>query len=91
MEKSENLGMQTFDAALFKLYQAGRISLDETITNADSPNNLRLRIKLASGEGSAEGSELNKTETNKSSFGELSLEAIKEDKPDDEPSPFRPM
>jgi twitching motility protein PilU len=91
MEKSENLGMQTFDAALFKLYQAGRISLDETIANADSPNNLRLRIKLASGEGSAEGSELNKTETNKSSFGELSLEAIKEDKPDDEPSPFRPM
>jgi twitching motility protein PilU len=91
MEKSENLGMQTFDAALFKLYQAGRISLDETITNADSPNNLRLRIKLASGEGSAEGSELNKTETNKSSFGELSLEAIKEDKPDDEPSPFRSM
>jgi twitching motility protein PilU len=91
MEKSENLGMQTFDAALFKLYQAGRISLDETIANADSPNNLRLRIKLASGEGSSEGSGLNKTETNKSSFGELSLEAIKEDKPDDEPPPFRPM
>ncbi|MFT6903476.1 MAG: twitching motility protein PilU [Oleiphilaceae bacterium] len=91
MEKSENLGMQTFDAALFKLYQAGRISLDETIANADSPNNLRLRIKLASGEGSSEDSGLNKTETNKSSFGELSLEAIKEDKPDDEPPPFRPM
>jgi len=47
MEKSENLGMQTFDAALFKLYEEGRINLDETIKNADSPNNLRLRIKLA--------------------------------------------
>lgn len=47
MSKSENLGMQTFDAALFKLYQAGRISLEEALKNADSANNLRLRIKLA--------------------------------------------
>ncbi|MEX0622327.1 MAG: PilT/PilU family type 4a pilus ATPase, partial [Saccharospirillum sp.] len=46
MEKSENLGMQTFDGALFKLYQDGRISFEEAIKNADSPNNLRLRIKL---------------------------------------------
>lgn len=49
MEKSENLGMQTFDGALFKLYQAGKISFDDAIANADSPNNLRLRIKLAEG------------------------------------------
>tara|TARA_R110001592_G_scaffold7126_7_gene40202 strand:+ start:1965 stop:3161 length:1197 start_codon:yes stop_codon:yes gene_type:complete len=91
MEKSENLGMQTFDAALFKLYQAGRISLDETIANADSPNNLRLRIKLASGDTSPEGSAPNKSEAMKSSFGELSLEEKKEDKPDDEQSPFRPL
>ncbi len=48
MEKSENLGMQTFDAALFKLYQEGRITLEEAIKNSDSPNNLRLRIKLHS-------------------------------------------
>ncbi|MET0377766.1 MAG: PilT/PilU family type 4a pilus ATPase [Spongiibacteraceae bacterium] len=47
MEKSENLGMQTFDTALFKLYREGRISLDEALRNADSANNLRLRIKLA--------------------------------------------
>ena len=46
MAKSENLGMQTFDAALFKLQQAGRISMDEALRNADSENNLRLRIKL---------------------------------------------
>ena len=46
MDKSENLGMQTMDGALFKLYRAGRISIDEAIRNADSPNNLRLRISL---------------------------------------------
>lgn len=47
MEKSENLGMQTFDGALFKLYREGRISMEEALKNADSENNLRLRIKLA--------------------------------------------
>ncbi len=47
MAKSENLGMQTFDAALFKLYKAGKISLKEAIKNADSEVNLKLRIKLA--------------------------------------------
>ncbi|WGL17879.1 PilT/PilU family type 4a pilus ATPase [Microbulbifer bruguierae] len=46
MEKSENMGMQTFDGALFKLYVEGRISYEEAIKNADSANNLRLRIKL---------------------------------------------
>lgn len=47
MEKSEGIGMQTFDTALFYLHQQGRISLDEALKNADSANNLRLRIKLA--------------------------------------------
>jgi twitching motility protein PilU len=47
MDKSENLGMQTFDGALFRLYRDGRISLDEAMRNADSPNNLRLRINLS--------------------------------------------
>lgn len=46
MAKSENLGMQTFDAALYKLHIAGRITLEEAVKNADSANNLRLRIKL---------------------------------------------
>ncbi|WP_317932896.1 PilT/PilU family type 4a pilus ATPase [Halioxenophilus sp. WMMB6] len=55
MEKSENLGMQTFDTALFYLYREGRITLDEAIHNADSPNNLRLRIKLAGNAGSGAG------------------------------------
>jgi twitching motility protein PilU len=46
MEKSENLGMQTFDGALFKLYCAERISADEALKNADSANNVRLKIKF---------------------------------------------
>jgi len=47
MEKSETLGMQTFDSALFKLYKTGQISIDEALKNADSENNLRLRINLS--------------------------------------------
>jgi len=46
MEKSENVGMQTFDGALYKLYMAGRISLEDALRNADAPNNLRLKISL---------------------------------------------
>jgi len=49
MEKSENLGMQTFDGALFKLYKEGRISEEEAVRNADSANNIKLKIKLADG------------------------------------------
>lgn len=47
MEKSTNVGMQTFDQALFDLYKAGRISFEEALKNADSANNLRLRVKLS--------------------------------------------
>ncbi len=43
-------GMQTFDQALYVLYKSGRITLDTALANADSANNLRLRIKLESGE-----------------------------------------
>ena len=46
MEKSEEQGMQTFDRALYKLYKDGRISLEEALKNADSKNNLRLKITL---------------------------------------------
>lgn len=47
MEKSENMGMQTFDGALYRLYKDGKISLDEALKNSDAPNNLRLRINLS--------------------------------------------
>jgi twitching motility protein PilU len=46
MEKSVNLGMQTFDSALFDLVIEGVISEEEALTNADSMNNVRLRLKL---------------------------------------------
>jgi len=47
MAKSRELGMQTFDQAIFDLYQAGTISYDEALRNADSVNEVRLKIKLA--------------------------------------------
>lgn len=46
MEKSENLGMQTFDTSLFNLLSQGRILEADALRYADSMNNLRLRIKL---------------------------------------------
>ncbi len=47
MAKSEEIGMRTFDAALFYLYNEGKITLEEALKNADGENNLRLRIELA--------------------------------------------
>ncbi|NOR42280.1 MAG: PilT/PilU family type 4a pilus ATPase [Gammaproteobacteria bacterium] len=49
--KSNELGMQTFDQALFDLYEAGQIKYEDALRNADSVNDLRLRIKLE-GKGS---------------------------------------
>ena len=46
MAKSNELGMKTFDQALFDLYEADKISLEEALRSADSANELRLRIKL---------------------------------------------
>lgn len=53
MEKSEAIGMQTFDSHLLKLYKGGVISLEEALRNSDSPNNLKLKINLSEGLGSA--------------------------------------
>lgn len=48
MKRSREIGMQTFDQALFDLYEAGVISYKETLRNADSQNDVRLQIKLHS-------------------------------------------
>ncbi|MCZ7559283.1 MAG: PilT/PilU family type 4a pilus ATPase [Burkholderiaceae bacterium] len=48
MKKSRELGMQTFDQALFDLFEEGRISYEDALRNADSVNDLRLNIKLNS-------------------------------------------
>ncbi len=55
MAKSEELGMQTFDSHLFRLYQDKVITLEEALRNADSPNNLKLRIKLGNDAGPSFG------------------------------------
>ncbi|HAO33750.1 MAG TPA: type IV pili twitching motility protein PilT [Candidatus Competibacteraceae bacterium] len=79
MEKSTGLGMKTFDQALFELHQAGKISMDEAIKNADSANNLRLRINLSGGAASVE----------KPGGLGLSLEAMPE--PQEEEKPASPV
>jgi twitching motility protein PilU len=91
MEKSENLGMRTFDSALFHLYKDGRIGLDDALANADSANNLRLRIKLYDkGENSTNDNEDDSSESSTSISGgmRLSLEQIEGDDPEGEINPF---
>lgn len=74
MTKSRELGMQTFDQALFDLYEEGAITYDEAIRNADSANELRLQIKLKSKRG---------TNTQQVGAG-LSLSDADDDKKDDD-------
>jgi twitching motility protein PilU len=79
MEKSEAMGMQTFDTALYHLYIDGRISLEEALKNADAENNLRLRIELGK-KGDADGADVG------DAFDGLSLveEEVEEDEEDEE-------
>ena len=70
MQKSENIGMKTFDTALLELYQEGLITEEEALRNADSPNNVRLKIKFAKEEGDGDGGPMG-----------LSLETIEEEDP----------
>ncbi len=87
MEKSEPMGMQTFDMALYNLYKSGKISLDETLRNADAENNLRLKIELSekgATHAAAATSDNIKAEAKNASpgkdvFGELSLVAHEHD------------
>jgi twitching motility protein PilU len=46
MSRSRELGMQTFDQSLYDLYESGQISYEDALRNADSVNDLRLKIKL---------------------------------------------
>ncbi|MBS3799966.1 MAG: PilT/PilU family type 4a pilus ATPase [Thioalkalivibrio sp.] len=55
MARSREQGMQTFDQALFDLYETRKISYDEALRNADSVNDLRLRIKLDSRRAQEDG------------------------------------
>lgn len=100
MEKSEAQGMQTFDTALFKLYMQKQITLEEALKNADSKNNLRLRINLQEkGEkkapapapasdpakpASPQAEKPKPAPEPASSLSGLSLEPIKEEEPEDD-------
>lgn len=57
MSKSRELGMQTFDQALYDLYASEEISYEDALSHADAPNDLRLMIKLGSGNNTASLSE----------------------------------
>ncbi len=71
MQKSRELGMQTFDQALFDLYEKGLVTYEDALRNADSMNELRLRIKLESKENAGK----DKLE----GVGHLSLDESKDD------------
>lgn len=81
MEKSENVGMQTFDTHLMRLYKEGLISLDEALANSDSPNNLKLKINLSEGFGSAAPG----ARSDAGKGGGLSLQAITKDEDKEKP------
>ena len=51
MAQGTEIGMKTFDQALYDLYKGGRISKDEAVRNADSRNNVSLQIRLSEGMG----------------------------------------
>jgi len=79
MEKSEPMGMQTFDIALYKLYTAGKISLAEALKNADGENNLRLKIELAE-----KGNAISSDNEEKDEHAGLSLLVHGDDEEDEE-------
>ncbi|MGJ0430262.1 PilT/PilU family type 4a pilus ATPase [Methylobacter sp.] len=83
MEKSEEVGMQTFDSHLLKLFKEGRISLEEALNNSDSPNNLKLKINLSEGLGSVSPAQTPDAADNFSSFV---LEAIDKEEEGEEPA-----
>jgi twitching motility protein PilU len=58
MERSTERGMRTFDGDLFRLFQAGRVTREEALKNADSANNLRLTIDLSGHKGAPRGRRL---------------------------------
>lgn len=79
MEKSENIGMQTFDSHLLRLFKEGVISLEDALHNSDSPTNLKLKISLSEGAGS-----IGPKDSGVAGASVLSLQEIKKDDDDEE-------
>jgi twitching motility protein PilU len=76
MEQGVQEGCQTFDQALFMLYKEGRIGFDQALINADSANNLRLKIKLAGLKGDEE-TDPSQSAAQDNGRAEPKLEAVK--------------
>ncbi|WPC07065.1 PilT/PilU family type 4a pilus ATPase [Pseudomonas benzenivorans] len=94
MEKSKNLGMQTFDQALIDLVHEGAIDEEEAVKNADSANNVRLKLKLYRDNPvtpsptpvAEKAAATPAAASEKGDWGlELKLEAIEEDSPPEDP------
>ncbi|MEK7269227.1 MAG: PilT/PilU family type 4a pilus ATPase [Nitrospirota bacterium] len=69
MEQGVQEGCQTFDYVLFNLYKEGKISLDQALINADSANNLRLKIKLVDMKGDEATAKLSRKDEKGKSAG----------------------
>lgn len=82
MEKSEDIGMQTFDSHLMRLFKDGVISLEDALQNSDSPNNLKLKISLSEGLGSK-----SPDSSDGSKLAALSLQAIHKEESEEEEAP----
>jgi twitching motility protein PilU len=76
MEKSAELGMQTFDGHLYRLYREGRISLEEALKNADSPNNMKVKINLLK---DSENQDEESRKERDSKLNDMMLEPIQEE------------
>jgi len=93
MDKSRNLGMQTFDQALIELVHEGAIDEEEAVKNADSANNVRLKLKLYKDNPTASAASAAPVETapvaKAADAGdwalELKLEEIEKDEPEETP------
>ena len=84
MEKSEELGMQTFDSHIYKLYKEGIISLEEAMKNADSPSNLQVKMNLEDSDYANMSKEEPEVDTDGNEiedkmFAGLSLESMEEE------------
>jgi len=73
MEDSAQYGMRTFDQALFELWNDGKISEIEALRNADSANNLRLKMKMATMDSESGTPPANKLDGDDSGGLELSI------------------
>jgi len=82
MKKSNELGMQTFDQALYELYKAGEITYEDALSHADSANDLRLMIKLGDDKPSLQRSSADSgrgSDNSQSSSGSYSMKMEDED------------